>query len=569
MDILTPFFAVRFFINLVSTLISVGIVFFFVPIFRPDIVDLENRVRPVITQEIQSSYDVIIIGGGSAGSVLANRITEDANVSVLLLEAGTDEPVYTDVPLFYLPSQNTLLDWGFRPEPSTTCNFAMRNHQNYWPRGRVLGGSSVINAMLYIRGNKKDYDEWENLGNPGWKYESVLPYFKKSEDMRVDGLKGSSYHQTGGPLTVEQFRYRSPVTEYLLKGVTEMGYEEKDVNGASQTGVTYSHGTVRDGLRCSTAKAFIRPASKRKNLHVSLLSYVEKILVQDDGKTKTAYGVQFRQGKIQKEVKAPREVILSAGAIQSPQLLMLSGIGPKDHLGAMGIPVVHDLPGVGQNLRDQAAMGGMTYLVDPPEDYKGTKPFTFSLSRDLTPQTGMEFIEKQSGPYYTALAESMAFVNTKYANASEDFPDIQLFIIPVHDALHGCFGALLSFEKHFNKEWCMDMQTRPSYWVIPLLLRPRTKGHIKLRTKKPEDHPIIVYNYFEDPYDLDVLVEGAKIIHELSKTPTMKKLNATAHLNPVKECSSYETLSDDHLKCLARHYTETIYHPIGTCKMGP
>ncbi|XP_054004393.1 glucose dehydrogenase [FAD, quinone]-like isoform X2 [Hylaeus anthracinus] len=537
---------------------------------RPDIADREHRVKPISPVNIQSSYDFVIIGGGSAGAVMANRLSENGNWTVLLLEAGPDEPQISDVPVALPVLQLSPLDWQFKTEPSEGYCLAMKNRKCNWPRGKVLGGSSVLNAMLYIRGNKKDYDGWEMLGNPGWSYKNVLPYFKKSEDMRIKEFENSPYHQTGGYLTVEHFKYRTPITNYMVKGVTEMGYELVDSNGPVQTGITYSHATVRDGLRCSTAKAFLRSASKRKNLHVSIHSVAEKILVREEGDKKIAYGVQVRVDGALKEVKADREVILSAGSLQSPQVLMLSGIGPKDHLQEMGIPVVHDLPGVGQNLQDHVGMSGLTYLVDPPEDYKGDYPFTFNVPTSITPKAAMDFAMNRSGPFYSSVfTEAIAFVNTKYANASDDYPDVQFLLSPDADINNACLDGLKQNENEFHESWCDDILHRYAYSVTALLLRPRSAGYVKLRSTDPQEHPILVSNYFKDTHDLDVLIDGAKIAHKISETPTMKKLNARLHPNPHSDCDKFEVMSDDHLKCLARHFTRTIYHVSGTCKMGP
>ncbi|XP_076624486.1 LOW QUALITY PROTEIN: glucose dehydrogenase [FAD, quinone]-like [Colletes latitarsis] len=539
---------------------------------RSDIADREHRIKPVTPAGIRNDYDFVVIGAGSAGSVMANRLSENGSWSVLLLEAGPDEPDIADVPTVFPVLQLSPLDWKFKTEASDEYCLAMKKHQCSWPRGKVLGGSSVLNAMLYIRGNKEDYNNWERLGNPGWDYKSVLPYFKKSEDIRIEEFQRSPYHRTGGDLTIERFRHREPITDYLLKAGVDLGYKVLDVNGPTQTGFTYSHGTLRDGLRCSTAKAFLRSASKRTNLHVSIYSVAEKILVHEDGASKIAYGVEFRVGGALRKVRVNREIILSAGAIQSPQLLMLSGIGPKDHLNETKIPVVHDLPGVGQNLQDHVAMGGMTYLVDPPADYAKPEPFTFVLSSSITPETIKAFAVNYTGPLYSLqMAEAMAFVNTKYANVSADYPDIQFLLSSEADNTDGgLFGKrVCNIEDGFYARLCENIVYQYSYWVIPLLLRPRSRGYIKLRSKDPQDHPIIVPNYFKDRHDLDVLIEGAKIIQKLSQTPTMKKLNARLNPNRVAECSSYEYLSDNYWRCLARYYTMTIYHASGTCKMGP
>ncbi|XP_043257483.1 glucose dehydrogenase [FAD, quinone]-like [Colletes gigas] len=519
-------------------------------VHRPDIVDIENRVKPIRPVYIHSNYDFVIIGGGAAGSVLANRLSENGTWTVLVLEAGPDEPLETDVPTMYSILQLSSVDWQFKTEPTNDYCLASPNQQCEWPRGKALGGSTVMNGLIYIRGNKEDYNHWERLGNPGWGYNDVLPYFKKSEDMRIPELQNSPYHHTGGYLSVEYFKYRSPITDYLVQAGVDLGYNVVDPNGPSQTGFVYSQATMRNGLRCSAAKAFLRSASKRPNLHVSIYSYVEKILMHTEGDVKTAYGVQFLVGGQRIEVRANREVILSAGALQSPQLLMLSGIGPKDHLTEMGIPVVHNLPGVGQNLQDHAGAAGITFVVDPPANYRGSEPFTFDVSKTVTPRTITEFATNRTGPLYSlSLTGSMAFVNTKYANASADYPDIQFLMSSTAD--------------HWDRTPIINTQV---YTIVPLLLRPLSRGYVKLRSPY-HIHPVIVANYFKEPYDLEVLIEGAKIANQMVQTPTMKKLNARLLCDP--RCSRYACESDDYWRCIARQYTMTIYHPSGTCKMGP
>ncbi|XP_076299209.1 glucose dehydrogenase [FAD, quinone]-like [Lasioglossum baleicum] len=538
--------------------------------FRPDIVDDEHRVKPVTLFDLKDEYDFVVIGAGSAGSVLANRLSENRNWSVLLLEAGPDEPVLSDIPLMFSGLQLSPWDWQFKTEPSDDYCLAMDGHQCNWPRGKVLGGGSTLNAMLYVRGNKKDYDQWEELGNPGWNFTNVLPYFKKSEDMKIKQYKNSPYHHTGGYLTVEYFKFRSPVLDYLIQAGKDIGYNVVDVNGATQTGFTYSHGTLRDGLRCSTAKAFLRSASKRENLHVSVRSRAEKILIDSD--SKTAYGVQFLFGAVRRTVKAKREVILSAGSIQSPQLLMLSGVGPKDHLNEIGVDTVHDAPGVGENLQDHVAIGGMTYLINPPEDYPDKEHFTFISPKELTEQTAEEFAMNHTGPLYgVPFSGGMAFINTKYANKTDDYPDVQLFLASVTDASDGGISGKKAngISDDFYTKMYENILYRSSYSATPLLLRPRSRGYIKLRSKNLDEHPKIVPNYFHDPHDLDVLAEGADFIYKLSQTRTLKRLNAKANPNLIPECSSFGFPSIDYWKCFARFYTMTIYHPCGTCKMGP
>ncbi|PSN57094.1 hypothetical protein C0J52_01323 [Blattella germanica] len=440
----------------------------------------ENRPHDTSIFELRSQYDFIIVGGGSAGAVMANRLSEVNEWSVLLLEAGGDETVLSDVPLFFPALQLSPLDWQFKTEPSGTFCRAMKDGRCNWPRGKVLGGSSVLNAMLYIRGNRKDYDRWASLGNEGWSFDEVLPYFKKSEDMQISQCMDSPYHSTGGYLTIEHFKYKTPISKAFLAAGEEMGYVTRDVNAEKQTGFTESPGTLRNGLRCSTAKAFIRPASKRNNLHISLHSHVEKVII--DPITRTAEGVY-----------AKKEVILSAGSLQTPQLLMLSGIGPRYHLEEMGIDTILDIPSVGENLQDHVALGGTTFLVDSPE--------TFMLPSVLTLNTAYDFALQEKGALYALPeAEVMAFINTKYANTTEDWPDIQLLLASYADNTDG--GLFGKRDNGLTDEYYAAVYEpilyHNSYSILTLLLRPESRG-----------------------------------------------------------------------RCAIRHYTMTIYHPVGTCKMGP
>ncbi|GAB1864823.1 Glucose dehydrogenase [acceptor] [Camponotus japonicus] len=538
---------------------------------RPDIVDKENRVQSVPTIQLLAEYDYVIIGGGSAGAVLANRLSEDKDRTVLLLEAGDDEEVLSDVPNNFGIFFNTASDWNFKTESSSNYCLAMNNHQCNWPLGKVLGGSSVLNAMYYIRGNRRDYDSWAALGNAGWDYKSILPYFKKSEDARAEELVDSSYHQEGGYLTIERFRYESPIDDYIIHSGEELGYKVHDVNGENQTGFTYAYGTLRDGLRCSTAKAFLRSVSKRKNLHISLKSFVEKILVEEDGTSKIAYGVQFRKGR-RRVIEAKREVILSAGAIQSPKLLMLSGIGPKDHLEEMNIPVVHHAPGVGQNLQDHVGMAGITYIVEPPHKMTRSERnrFTRNLSRIGNLESIQELIQNSSGPLYShMISGGMAFIKTKYADKMIDYPDVQLFFSGASD-----YGSSIANSYEINLKTTTSMYKNitknvQAFGILPCILRPRSRGFIKLKSSDPKEAPTIVPNYFEDPHDLQVLVESMRFLRKMVRTRLMQKVNARLNPNTIPKCSQFDISSDEYWACYARYFTSTINHPVSTCKMGP
>ncbi|EFN69238.1 Glucose dehydrogenase [acceptor], partial [Camponotus floridanus] len=434
----------------------------------------------------------------------------------------------------------------------------------------ILGGSSVLNGMLYVRGNKQDYDSWAALGNAGWDYKSVLPYFKKSEDARAEELADSPYHQKGGYLTVERFRYNSPVDDYIIHSGEELGYKVQDVNGENQTGFTYSYGTLRNGFRCSTAKAFLRPVSKRKNLHVSLQSFVENILVKKNNTSKIAYGILFRKDRRNFTIKAKREIILSAGSIQSPKLLMLSGIGPKDHLEEMNISVVHHALGVGQNLQDHVGMGGITYIVDPEIVPNERRRFTKNHSGIGSLKNIQELIQNNSGPLFShVISGGMAFIKTKYADKMIDYPDVQLLFSGASD-----YGLNDANSRGVNSKTASALYKNitknvQAFGVLPYILRPRSRGFIKLKSKDPKEAPIINPNYFEDPHDLQVLIEALKFMKEMIRTSLMRKLNATLLDTKMPGCSQFAFESDEYWACYARHFTATIFHPVSTCKMGP
>ncbi|GJQ78194.1 hypothetical protein Trydic_g2524 [Trypoxylus dichotomus] len=537
---------------------------------RPDIVDSNRRVSDTLLYDFKPSYDFIIVGGGSAGSVLANRLSENPDWDILLLEAGPDEEAISDIPLMFPALQLSPLDWKFKTEPSDGYCLAMKGKRCNWPRGKVLGGSSVINAMLYIRGNKEDYNDWERLGNKGWSYDDVLPYFIKSENMTISEYKNDAYHGQNGYLTIENFRYHSPLAQWFLEAGQDLGYQIRDINGESQTGFTLSHGTLRDGLRCSTAKAFLRSASKRKNLHISLHSMVERVKINP--RTKQAYGVEILKHGIKKTIYSKREVILSTGTIQTPQLLMLSGIGPREHLEGLKIDIVTDSPGVGENLQDHAAMGGLTFLFDAPQSLKNSSAGAgFELPKVFTSKNIEGFTKRREGPmYWLPECEVMGFIHTKFSNVENDRPDVQLFFASYADSTDGgVFSKRASgYTDEFYSAVYENILYKDAYNVIPLLLRPKSRGKIMLKDKNPQSPPLIYPNYFEESQDINVLVEAAKIVLNISQTPTMGKYNATFNQNRIPGCNQ-TFLSDEYLHCQLRHYTLTIYHPVGTAKMGP
>ncbi|XP_022186303.2 glucose dehydrogenase [FAD, quinone] [Nilaparvata lugens] len=527
--------------------------------YRYDSFDPESR--PIDQRQLNREYDFIIIGGGSAGAVIASRLSEVAHWSVLLLEAGPDENEISDVPSLAAYLQLSSLDWQYKTEPTGKACLGFKGGRCSWPRGKVLGGSSVLNYMLYIRGNRHDYDRWEEMGNVGWGYDQVLHYFKKSEDNRNPYLARTKYHSKGGLLTVQESPWRTPLVLGFVKAGEELGYPNRDINGEKQTGFMIAQGTIRRGSRCSTAKAFLRPVRMRRNLHIAMNAHATRILINP--KTKRAYGVQFLRDGIRQTALARREVVLSAGAINSPQLLMLSGVGPEHHLRSMGLPVIKNLP-VGENLQDHVGMAGMTFIVD--------KPIAIVQDRLQAVPVTMEYIMNEKGPMTTlGGVEGVGFVSTKFANRSIDWPDIQFHMAPA--SINSDAGArvrkILGITDRIYDRVFRPITNRDTWTIMPLLLRPYSRGYVRLRSKNPFHYPVINPNYFEDPRDVATLVEGIKIGLRVSQGSVFKQFNSRLHRIPLPGCHKYPFASDIYWECCARHLSMTIYHPVGTCKMGP
>ncbi|XP_026819227.1 glucose dehydrogenase [FAD, quinone]-like [Rhopalosiphum maidis] len=506
-------------------------------------------------------YDFIVVGAGSAGAVLANRLTEITSWNVLLIEAGGDETVLTDIPLMSANLQLSELDWQYKTEYQDTACLAMENQRCNWPRGKVLGGSSVLSYMLYSRGNKMDYDNWFMQGNSGWEYHDVLHYFKKSEDNQKQSLSQTPYHSIGGYLTVSEAPYKTPLADAFITAGREMGYHVRDINGEHQIGFMTPQGTIRKGTRCSTAKAFLTPARLRRNLHVSINSHVTRLII--DPHTKITTGVEMMKNKKLYTIHANKEVLLSAGSINSPQLLMLSGIGPLNHLTKMGIPIIADL-NVGKNLQDHVGLGGLTFLLNKEVSLKQRKAENFD--------TIMDYASMGKGPL-TVMGgiEGLAFINTKYNNLSVKQPDIGLQFMSV--SANTDIGAQL-WKAHGLNQDIYSSVYRPIYneeaWsAIPMLLRPKSRGEILLRTTDPFEHPRILPNYLTVREDINTLVNGIKFVVEMAKSASFSQYGSLLHNIPFPGCAALPFLTTAYWECMVRQYTVSMNNPVGTAKMGP
>ncbi|XP_023243888.1 glucose dehydrogenase [FAD, quinone]-like isoform X1 [Centruroides sculpturatus] len=512
-----------------------------------------------VRSSMDSRYHYVVVGAGSAGATLANRLSRDPSIKVLLLEAGEAPNYVSEIPLFAAELQLTKYDWRYRTSKQKNACYGMTQGRCRMPRGKVLGGSSILNYMLYIRGNRNDYDRWQAAGCDGWSWNDVFPYFLKSEDNRDADILRNGYHRAGGELTVSRPPYLSPLSRAFVAAGEELGYPETDPNGPTQKGFVMPQGTVRNGSRCSTAKAFLLPARNRSNLHIVTSAFVTKVLFDS---RKRARAVQVDHHGMNHVILAENEIILSAGAINTPQLLMLSGIGPRRDLDRLKIPVLADLL-VGYNLQDHIGASGIHFTIDAP--------YSVVRTRIMEKDHLNEFLKQRKG-MLTMLGgvEGLAFVDTPYANKSADWPDIEIHFVSSSPSSDGglTIKRVMGLNEKVWKKFYLPYLYRESFSAFPILLRPKSRGFVKLKSTNPYDPPVIDPKYLSHPDDLKVIIEGMKLCKALGFTSAFKKFGSKIFDAPFPGCEKYQRWSDQYLACMARVYTVSIYHPAGTCKMG-
>ena len=474
-------------------------------------------------------FDYIVVGAGSSGCALAARLSEDPRARVLLLEAGpSDDSIWIHLPIGYGKTMwSKKYNWCLHTDPDPNMN----NRQIYWPRGKTLGGSSSINGLIYIRGQREDFDHWAALGNKGWGYQDLLPYFVRSESNQRGA---SEFHGGSGPLKVSDIGAEHELIEAFIRGANARGIPRNDdFNGAKQEGVGYYQLTTSKGLRCSSAVAYLKPAKHRSNLTILTEAQTTGLVMEG----RRVVGVRYQRNGVLETARADQEVILSAGAIHSPQILMLSGIGPAAHLSSLGIPVVVDSPGVGENLQDHLQIRMI---------YECAKPITTNdqlRSWFGQMKIGLQWLLMRSGPLAVGINQGGCFAKTELVRDGR--PDIQFHVATLSADMAG--GKVHPFS---------------GFTVSVCQLRPESRGRLRLKSTNPFEAPSMMPNYLATELDRATAVASVRLARSIIKSDAMRPYIKNEHK------PGWESQSDDDILNFVRNTGATIFHPSGTCKMG-
>ncbi|KAJ8683334.1 hypothetical protein QAD02_019126 [Eretmocerus hayati] len=506
-------------------------------------------------------FDFIVVGAGAAGAAIASRLSEIEEAKILLIEAGWKENLVMDVPLIALFLQfNKRMHWDYRSEPSDNYCLGIENRQCQYPMGKVMGGTSVMNAMMVTRGTKKNYDSWARMvGDESWNYDGMLKYLKKLEKYDVTLAKvDEHYHNFDGPVRITNVPYQTEYVHKWTKAGEELGLPPVEYNGRERAGFNYLQTNQIHGERLSSNRAYLHPAKHRKNLHVSMRSHVDKVLI--DPQTKTAHGVEFTKYGRKIRVKAKKEIILSAGPFNSPKILMLSGIGPREHLQSLGIDVLVDAP-VGENLMDHIAFIGLNFVTNVTGGIMITDFF-----KKNNP-TISNYLNRREGPLSVPTGiEGIGYVNIDDPTPQNDEPNLEMIfggIIPNY-FIYKSFGFT---EEHFKRSFS-GVNFKEGYFIWPVIVRPKSRGRVFLRDANPSSKPKIIPNYFDNREDVRSALAGIKWAQKVSHTNVMQSIGSSLHHEPTIGCEDFELYSDDYWECTVKTLMISLWHFCGTAKMG-
>uniref|UniRef100_A0A182NE82 Glucose-methanol-choline oxidoreductase N-terminal domain-containing protein n=1 Tax=Anopheles dirus TaxID=7168 RepID=A0A182NE82_9DIPT len=515
--------------------------------------------------QLRSVYDYVIVGAGPAGCVLANRLSEDPKVSVLVLELGRGErPAFAEPPMLGPMLMGSDYSFGYETDRQQYGCLGLTGRKCSWTHGRGVGGSSIINNVIYTRGNRRDFDNWARAGMEGWSWEEVLPYYRKIERANIKDFEDNGAHGKEGRVSVEDCPFRSEVANAFVASAAQSGYPYLDYNAGDNLGVSFLQAHSKRGHRVTAGTAYLKDVRHRPNLHISTRSWATQILLGEDNRE--AAGVRFTKNKRYHIVRARKEVILSAGAFETPKLLMNSGIGPADHLEQLGIQVVKDLP-VGRQVYEHGGVFGPIFIV---RNGSRAEQNLLSLERVLTVDEILRF-RNGTGPLTSNSIESLLYVKSPVASDPDPgMPDVEVMQSFTSMSFDSSIATRLAYRlpDALVRDYYDPLIGVRNFMFLPMLLKTRTVGRVELKSRNPFHHPVFKYQYFEDERDVEALLYAIKEVLRIAQAEPLQRMGIELYSRPVPGCEQVEFNTDDYWRCHVRTLTTTFQHQVATCRMG-